>query len=170
MKCDNVTIKTGNFAFRPIRLQVVYLIDVLRSLRARPRVTPPHRDEKDDMNTDEKRQKESEKALERRLVDEVKKMGGFALKLTSQFHRGMPDRLVLLPYHTIVFVELKSTGEKPRPLQEAAMNKLISLGFRCWVIDSSEKLDFFLERMGNRMVKMRKQIEAELSAYDKMNK
>ena len=117
-----------------------------------------------------KRIKESEKALEHRLVEEVKKMGGLALKNTSQFHGGIPDRLVLLPFHTISFVELKSTGEKPRPLQEAAMAKLGDMGFRCWVIDSTEKLDYFLGRMKARLEKVRKQIDAEVSAYETMTK
>ena len=116
------------------------------------------------------RTRESEKALERRLVEEVKKLGGMALKNTSQFHGGIPDRLVLLPFHTISFVELKSTGAKPRPLQEAAMAKLGDMGFRCWVIDSTEKLDYFLGRMKARLEKVRKQIETEVSAYEKMTK
>ena len=116
------------------------------------------------------RTRESEKALERRLVEEVKKLGGLALKNTSQFHGGIPDRLVLLPFHTISFVELKSTGEKPRPLQEAAMAKLNDMGFRCWVIDSTEGLDYFLERMRARLAKVRKQIDAEVSAYEKLSK
>lgn len=117
-----------------------------------------------------KRIKESEKALERRLVEEVKRLGGMALKNTSQFHGGIPDRLVLLPFHTISFVELKSTGEKPRPLQEAAMAKLGDMGFRCWVIDSTEKLDYFLERMQARLEKVRMKINAEVTAYEKMTK
>lgn len=120
------------------------------------------------MNTTEKRPKENEKALERRLVEEVKKMGGFALKNTSQFHRGLPDRTVLLPYHTIAFVELKSEGRKPEPLQVAAMAKLTDMGFRCWVIDDSDKLDYFLERLRLRLERVRTRIERESSAYDKM--
>lgn len=120
------------------------------------------------MNTNDKRPKESEKALERRLVEEVKKMGGFALKNTSQFHRGLPDRTVLLPYHTIAFVELKSEGRKPEPLQVAAITKLTDMGFRCWVIDNSEKLDYFLERLRLRLERVKARIEKEASAYDKM--
>ena len=53
---------------------------------------------------------ESEKDLEARLVAEVRKRGGMCIKQTSQFHRGLPDRLVLLPYHTQAFVELKSSA------------------------------------------------------------
>lgn len=120
--------------------------------------------------TELKKRPESEKDLERRLVNEVKKMGGFAIKLTSQFHRGLPDRLVLLPFHTIAFVEMKSTGEKPRPLQEAAMAKLTGMGFRCWVVDSSEKLDFFLEKMRIRLEKVGARIDREMNAYDNMTR
>lgn len=104
---------------------------------------------------------ESEKALEKRLVSEVQKRGGMCVKLTSQFHRGLPDRLVLLKYHTSAFVELKSTGEKPRELQVRAMDKLDGLGFRCFVIDSTEGLDDFLARMDKRIAKIDSQINSE---------
>lgn len=99
-----------------------------------------------------KQPKESEKTLEIRLVNEVRKRGGMALKLTSQFHRGMPDRLVLLPYHTIAFVEMKSTGEKPSRLQEAAISQLIGFKFTVRVIDSTESLEAFLTSIDARLV------------------
>lgn len=104
---------------------------------------------------------ESEKALERRLVEEIQKRGGQCLKLTSQFHRGLPDRLVLLRYHTTAFVELKSTGEKPRELQMRAMAKLDGLGFRCFVVDSTEALDSLLTTLDRRLAKIDAQINAE---------
>jgi len=94
---------------------------------------------------------DSEKYLESRLVEEIKKRGGMALKYTSQFHRGIPDRIVLLPYRTIAFVELKTTGKKPNLLQEAAMSKLMKLGYKCFVVDSSDMLDYFLSIMDQRL-------------------
>lgn len=97
--------------------------------------------------------KESEKALEARLVSEVKKRGGQAIKLTSQFHRGLPDRLVVLPYHTILFVEMKSTGEKPTPLQLAAHEKLREMRFTVRVIDSTESLDEMLAGIDARLAR-----------------
>ena len=39
-----------------------------------------------------------------------------------------------------------------------------------WVIDSTEKLDYFLGRMKARLEKVRKQIDAEVSAYETMTK
>lgn len=88
--------------------------------------------------------KESEKTLEARLVREIEARGGMALKYTSQFHRGIPDRIVLLPPGVLTFVELKSTGQKPTKLQQHAMGKLFMLGFDCKVIDSTESLNEYL--------------------------
>lgn len=91
--------------------------------------------------------KESEKTLEARLVREIEARGGMALKYTSQFHRGIPDRICLLPYGLTYFVELKSTGQKPTKLQVHAMQKLRELGNYVIVIDSTEGLDDFLENV-----------------------
>ena len=99
---------------------------------------------------------ESEKTLEATLVEGVKKRQGMAVKLTSQFHRGLPDRLVLLPYRTICFVELKSTGEKRTALQEVAARQLEALGFRVFVIDSGDLLLEFFHRMDRRIARIRK--------------
>ena len=91
--------------------------------------------------------KESEKTLEARLVREIEARGGMALKYTSQFHRGIPDRIILTPTGKVHFVELKSTGKKPTKLQVHAMNKLIYLGFDVWTIDKTERLDAFLDHI-----------------------
>ena len=58
-----------------------------------------------------------ERFIEKKLVDAVKKMGGFAPKFVSPGLDGMPDRIVLFPMGRIAFVELKAPGEKMRPLQ-----------------------------------------------------
>ena len=102
---------------------------------------------------------ESEKKLEARLVSEIKSRGGLAVKNTSQFHRGLPDRIVLLPYHTISFVELKTTGEKPTALQAAVQAKLWSMGYTVYTIDSTSALDAFLAKMDRRLDRMRREDE-----------
>ena len=88
---------------------------------------------------------ESEKTLEARLQKEIKKRGGTALKLLSQLHRGLPDRLVLMPGGWCFFVELKSTGKKPTMLQAHCHEQLERLGFTVWVVDSTESLGTVLE-------------------------
>ena len=90
------------------------------------------------------KQPESEKTLEARLVREIEARGGMALKYTSQYHRGIPDRICLLPGGVMFFVELKSTGKKPTKLQEHAMDKLEKLGFLTRIVDSTESLDRLL--------------------------
>lgn len=81
-----------------------------------------------------------EKTLERKLVEAVKATGGVAPKFVSPGFDGMPDRLVLLPFGRIGFVEVKRHGEKPRPLQESRHGMLRRLGFKVYVIDSIEQI------------------------------
>lgn len=85
--------------------------------------------------------KESEKLIDRKLGQEVKKIGGLSLKLVTCHMAGLPDRLVLLPGGVVVFVELKTTGDKPRLIQKVIHKKLRKLGFKVLVIDNKEDLN-----------------------------
>lgn len=84
--------------------------------------------------------KESEKLIERKLVEHVKTNGGLCIKLLCDQFIGLPDRLCLLPNQKAVFVEVKTTGQKPRKIQALVHNKLKALGFRVEVIDSVEQI------------------------------
>jgi hypothetical protein len=84
---------------------------------------------------------ESEKVIERKLVERVKKAGGLCIKLLTSQYIGLPDRLCLFPNGKIIFVELKSTGQKPRKIQVFVHNKLRGLGFQVEVIDSIEGVE-----------------------------
>ena len=86
----------------------------------------------------------NEKLIEKKLRKGVRALGGVALKFSSPYHRGVPDRIVLMPGGRIYFVELKSTGKKPTLLQEKAMEELRKLGFDVRVTDNQESLDEFL--------------------------
>ncbi len=87
-----------------------------------------------------------EKQIERKLIEEIKKRDGIALKQTGM--AGIPDRLVLLPSGRYAFVELKAPGEKPRKLQELRMKQLKKLGFRTYVVDSIQKIGDILDEIG----------------------
>ena len=87
---------------------------------------------------------ESEKANERLLGAEVKKLGGWAVKVPAAFISGLPDRLVLLPGGHLYFVEMKSEGKKPSPIQRVVHKKLTALGFPVVVIDTKEKVLNFI--------------------------
>ena len=88
-----------------------------------------------------------EKQIENKLATEAKKLGGIALKFVSPSFDGMPDRLVLIPDGHIAFVELKTPGKKPRPLQLSRHRLLRSLGFRVYVIDSVEQIGGMLDEV-----------------------
>ena len=88
-----------------------------------------------------------EKQIENKLTIEAKKLGGIAVKFVSPSFDGMPDRLVLIPDGHIAFVELKTPGKKPRPLQLSRHRLLRSLGFRVYVIDSVEQIGGMLDEI-----------------------
>ena len=102
------------------------------------------------------RTKESEKTLEARLVREIEARGGMALKYTSQFHRGIPDRICLLPGGLSVFVELKSTGKKPTKLQQHALERLDQMGHPNCGIDCTEDLEKLLQILDEGLAKFAK--------------
>lgn len=87
---------------------------------------------------------DSEKLVERKLVELVKINNGMCIKLLCDQLIGLPDRLCLFPNHKIVFVETKTTGQKPRRIQAYMHKKLRALGFRVEVIDSVEGVKQFI--------------------------
>lgn len=84
-----------------------------------------------------------EKKIETYLVQRVKALGGMCIKMVPTFENGIPDRQVLYKGRTI-FVELKSTGKKPRKNQIAYMQELEKAGFETLVIDSYTGVDAFI--------------------------
>lgn len=91
--------------------------------------------------------KESEKVIEKRLTLEIVKLGGWTIKLLSTFVRGLPDRLCMMPGGILFFVEVKSTGVKPTKFQILIHEKLRALGFKVYVIDTTEKLNELLNSL-----------------------
>lgn len=81
-----------------------------------------------------------EKVIEQQLVEAVKNAGGMCPKFVSPGFDGMPDRIVLLPGSKVAFVEVKSPGKKPRPLQLKRHDQLRSLGFQVYVLDKADQI------------------------------
>ena len=77
-----------------------------------------------------------ENSIEKRLVTEVERVGGWCLKLPAIHNAGLPDRLCLFPGGEVVFVELKAFGKKPRKIQTLMHQNLKAMGFRVLVIDT----------------------------------
>jgi hypothetical protein len=86
-----------------------------------------------------------EKTIEHKLKSAVKNMGGIAFKFTAPGINGVPDRLVLLPYGKLAFIELKSPGKEMRPLQIRRKRQLEQLGFLVYCIDSAEQIGGVLD-------------------------
>lgn len=84
---------------------------------------------------------ESEKVLEAELRERCKALGWMCIKLTSQYQRGLPDRLILMPGGRVCFAEIKTTGKKPTALQRVTHERLRALGYRVEVVDTTESLD-----------------------------
>lgn len=95
----------------------------------------------------------SEKVFERTASKYVESVGGIAVKLLSQFINGLPDRMFLLPYGQVIFVEFKSTGCKPRKIQEVIMRRISNLGFTVLVVgtvNEYEELIRLIDSIVNR--------------------
>lgn len=87
----------------------------------------------------------SEKTLEKKFSNAVDGHGGMSIKLLSSLMRGLPDRMALLQGGNVFFVEFKTTGKKPTKFQTYIHDKIRSLGFLIYVIDTHEALDFLLQ-------------------------
>lgn len=88
-----------------------------------------------------------EKAIEAKLVETVKSMGGLAPKFISPGLDGMPDRIVLLKHGRLAFVEVKANGRKPRPLQVRRKRQLEALGFSVYCLDDITQIGGMLDEI-----------------------
>ena len=88
-----------------------------------------------------------EKQIERKLTIAVKNMGGLAPKFVSPGFDGMPDRIVLLPFGRLAFVEVKAPGQKSRVLQVERHRLLRSLGFKVYVLDDVQQIGVILDEI-----------------------
>lgn len=88
-----------------------------------------------------------EKAIEEKLVKEVKARGGLALKFVSPGTNGVPDRIILIAYGKVAFVEVKSKGEKPRAVQVRMIKKIRDLGFNVYVLDDEKDIGGIIDEI-----------------------
>ena len=97
-----------------------------------------------------KHSEESEKSLERYLTERAKACGCRSLKYYNPVSTGWPDRIVLFGGGLVVWVELKSKGERPKPLQSHRHACLRELGHRVYTCDTKAKIDRMLIIETNR--------------------
>lgn len=97
------------------------------------------------------KEKISEKTLERRFREAVKKRGGLALKWRSWDYTKMPDRLTLIPPGLIFWFEFKSDGKAVYGAQKARIEMLQKMGFYAGVINSTKTLKQALDDIDSRI-------------------
>lgn len=102
-------------------------------IRARNKLVTPS------MDRIVRRAEVSEKALEAELVRRLNAdLGLECLKYSNPNKPGYPDRLILLPGGRVVWVEVKSRGVKPRPMQVHRHDFLRRMGHIVEVVDSPD--------------------------------
>lgn len=71
------------------------------------------------------------------------------MKLTAASVRGLPDRMILLPGGTAVFVELKRPDGHGRlsPAQRLWRDRLRFLGFESLVVSTPDEVDALMSRL-----------------------
>lgn len=86
-----------------------------------------------------------EKEVEAYLRCKVQARGGKCLKISPDFARGVPDRLVLLPGGVMIWVEVKRPkGGRLSAIQRVVHSELRALGQRVEVAWTTEDVDRIL--------------------------
>lgn len=91
-----------------------------------------------------------EKEIEKILVAEVKKLGGWAYKWVSPGNDGVPDRIVIFPDKPPVFLELKTDKGHLTSLQRVQIKRLTELGQNVKVTFGMGGLALFFRDEGYR--------------------
>lgn len=89
-----------------------------------------------------------EKQLEKYFTRVLEMKKCLCWKFVSPGVAGVPDRIVILPWGRVVFVELKAPGKRLRKLQKVRREQLKEQNVDVWVIDSKEKVDKFVQYYG----------------------
>ena len=91
----------------------------------------------------------TEKEIEAYLVGAVRAMGGTAYKFVSPAHRGVSDRIVIMPGASkqpavVWFVEVKTEVGRLSPLQEAFRRDINNLGGNYVCLYGKKDVDLWL--------------------------
>ena len=91
-----------------------------------------------------------EKVSENRLKAAIENAGGMCFKLLPST-AGLPDRLAVMPWGDVVWLELKADGGRLRRVQVAMHRRLASVGQDVRVIMGREGVDNFIKWMEIQM-------------------
>lgn len=86
----------------------------------------------------------AEAKVEKYLVEQVKRLGGEALKVTYQGRAGAPDRWCFIPGGILIIVETKAKGGRLSALQKKHLAWFTKMGFSAHCVYSREQVDEIL--------------------------
>lgn len=86
-----------------------------------------------------------EKDIERWLGNQLKKLGCIYMKFVSPGNDGVPDRIVILPGGSVIFVELKATTGKLMANQRVQISRLRKHGAIVFVLTGKLDAKLFLD-------------------------
>lgn len=89
----------------------------------------------------------SENSIEKHLRDEIKKRGGFCIKMDPNRNVGIPDRLCILP-GAMFFVELKRGKRgRIRETQTPMIKRLTDMGHTVHILRTKDEIDSLLRSL-----------------------
>jgi len=84
---------------------------------------------------------ESEKNIEKYLIQQMTSIGGQCYKWVCPQFRGVPDRICLFPSGSTIYVEVKSEDKTAEPHQLRIHKRMEKCHAKVYVIDSKFKVD-----------------------------
>ena len=89
----------------------------------------------------------TEKTIERKFRELIRKRGGMSRKFVSPGNAGVPDRIVITPSGEVWFVELKTINGKLTPLQKQEIAKLEQQGANVRALHGWDEAKNFIEEV-----------------------
>lgn len=89
----------------------------------------------------------SEKTIERKLVDGVKKLGGMCPKFVSPGTSGVPDRIIIAADGRVIFAELKTETGRLSRIQEHTIGEMRKRGADVRVLYGLNDVKSLLEEL-----------------------
>lgn len=90
---------------------------------------------------------ERERDIERWLKNQIETMGGLAYKFSSPGNDGVPDRIAIMPYGRVWFIELKTKQGQLTPIQVWQQNRLRKLGCMVRTVYGTNEAEWLIKEM-----------------------
>lgn len=88
-----------------------------------------------------------EREIEKYLKQQAENAGFRCLKYSNSAEAGFPDRIVLLPHRTVVWVEMKTATGRVRPIQAKRHEQLRAMGHEVYVLHCKQDVDQFIANL-----------------------